>query len=64
MVRIYILPCIYFSFCYADVCAVCFPHWMFEDKDFPAADASLGALETKKEGVEWKLNHCLGQEIP
>ena len=66
-VRIYVVPCIYFSFCYADLLACCFPHWMFLDKEFPAEDKSLGALETSKEGVEWKrleAHRAVGDEKP
>ena len=54
LLRIYVIPCVYFSFCYADCLARCFPHWLYTDATFPPTDASLGALETSTEGVEWK----------
>lgn len=63
LVRIYVLPCLYFTCCYADVLAVFYPRCLaskYEDAAFPADDSSLGALATGSAGVEWKRIEAAG----
>lgn len=66
LARIYVLPCIYYSVCRADLLALCYPRCLglYEDTEFPADDSSLGDLGTKKGDIEWKRLTAKDGEVP
>ena len=66
-IRIYFVPCltsVVFQCCCTIGSHLCGKCWKYTDKQFPPNDASLGAFEAKKDGVDWKRAHEIIEVMP